>query len=352
MALISWQFLIFTVLPFVYPRAMAFYRSLRRPSHIPIRPLPPRASFALQLLLLSAVGFLLSTLPLFSPSNIYAQVSAQLSTPTAVLFNRLAALRALTPEDERLRQVFETGGREAKMQYLKFGPDTLTGCHFVDHKATNAVMVLFVYALPAMLAPHLLHLVILGLSTATNVTGKEGGRWRTLALWVGLGLALAEIGTVYWWDHAENAVNAKQGRLVYFFWRVRLVRGLVIATTDAVLGWVVWLGATGRMFVKPPTGAERVEIVTREAEATLLKLRALGTMRNVVHRNPGLRGQVERYWVHEGEVMRNVIEDREVVMAMTNVLENTDMEQLSREAQQHVDSWVPEVQLADQPVVN
>ncbi|KAF2220106.1 hypothetical protein BDZ85DRAFT_321567 [Elsinoe ampelina] len=352
MSFFNLQFLLFTVLPFAYPRLMSLYRTLRAPATSLPRPLPPRASLALQLLLLSALGFLLSTLPFFSPANLYALTSSQLSTPTVVLFNRLSALRPPTAVEERLRTVFEAGGREARLLYLKFGPQVLAGCRFVDHRDAGAAWILYAYALPGMLAPHLLHLVVLGVATATGVTGKEGGRWRALAVGTGVVLALAEVGVVGWWEHGWNTENAKLGKLVYLFWRVRLVRGLVVAATDAVLGWVVWLGATGRAFVVPASGAERVEMATREAEATLMKLRALGTMRNVVHRNQVLRGQVERYWVHEGERMRSVVEDRDVVLAMTNVLENTNMEQLMREADQHVNAWVPDVQITEQPAAS
>ncbi|PNS19558.1 hypothetical protein CAC42_7402 [Sphaceloma murrayae] len=335
------QFLLFTVLPFLWPRLSAFYRSIRSSDPSSIRPLSHGASISLNILLLTALAFLLSTLPLFSPSNIFAATSSRLQAPTGVLFTRLSNLHTLSPTEQRLRVVFEKGGLEARLLYLKFGPDVLQGCTFVDHKAEDAATVLFAYALPAILTPHLIHLGVLGLTTAKGITGADGARWRTAAVVAGLAALLVEVTVVGWYDHQDNSKAKTLGELNFFYWKLRVVRGLVLAAVDALLGWMVWLASTGRAFVQPLSGAEKVEGITREVEGTLVKMRGLGTMRNVVYRNSGMRGAVERYWVHEGEVMRSVVEDREVAQAMTNVLESTNVEQLGREAGEHVDAWMP-----------
>ncbi|PSK53127.1 hypothetical protein B9Z65_3327 [Elsinoe australis] len=341
------QFLLFTVLPFLWPRLTAFYRSLRSSNPALIRPLTSGGTLALNLLLLTALSFLLTTLPLFSPSNIFTQTSSRLQTPTNVLFSRLAALRDPTPQDIRLRSIFEKGGLDARLLYLKYGPEVLLGCRFVDYKATDAATVLFAYALPSMVAPHLVHLAVLGAATAKGVTATDGARWRTAALIVGIVALLAEMTWVGWWDHQGNAKAVRQEEVDAFFWKARLVRGLGVAAVDGLLGWMVWLASTGRAFVSPLSGAEKVEGITREVEGVLTKMRGLGTMRNVVYRNQGMRGNVERYWVHEGEVMRNAVEDREVVQAMANVLENTNMDQLTRDAGEHVESWLPRFEQAN-----
>lgn len=323
--------------PIIIPRALAFYRSIRASSTLPPQPLSPAASRALNFLFISAFICLVSTLPYFAPFNIFNQTSSRIQTPTNVLFTRLAAARPLTSSDRTLQSVFEAGGLEARLLYLRFGPDILSTCPLIpDAKASDASTIYLFYATPTLLAPHLYHLGILGLVTSVWFAGRDAARWRTAAIIAGLALAALDFGALATYDHGVNALATRPNDLDAFFWKRRLVARLAICLVDATLGWVIWLTATRRAFVEPAPAAERLEESTKALEAVLGKMRGLGAIRNVVFRDTMLRGKLERYWVQEQEIMREVFEERDVVSALNGVLGNVDMGRVQNEADAYV----------------
>lgn len=322
------------------PKALSLYRSLRAPSNLPPQPLSTRTTYALNTLFLTALLSLLSTLPVFAPSpSIFHLTSSRLQTPDPVLFTRLAALGPLSPADESLRSVFETGGLEARLLYLRFGKDVLaSSAHIVaDAKDADTWIAYLIFALPALLKWHLLHITILGLVTSAALAGKDAARWRTLAVGVGVALAVADVASVATYDHSSNARAVRTSDLDVFFWKRRLVSRLAVAAVDGVVGWVIYLTATRRAFVRPTPPAEKVEAVTRRMEALVGRLRGLGAIRNVVARDRVLRGRVERYWVQEQEVMRAVCEDREVVGVLNQALDGLDMGRVEGDAEGYVE---------------
>ena len=300
--------------------------------------MPTSTSRALNLLFASAVAYLLTTLPFFSPTNIFQLTQSRLQTPTGVLFTRLSALRSLTPSEESLRKVLEHGGLEARLLYLRFGPDTLGSCPFADPKNADASMIYLIYSLPTLLAPHVIHLCILALVTSTAIAGQEAGRWRTLATIAGVILAVAEFSSLASYDHQINARASKASEIDFFFWKLRFWSRLGIAAVDAILGWMIYLSATKRAFVQPQMPAERIEASSKQLEAVLGKLRGLGAVRNVVFRNTAMRGEVERYWIREEGMMRSIFEEREVVGALNEALSQVNVDSLGKGAEEYVDS--------------
>lgn len=99
-----------------------------------------------------------------------------------------------------------------------------------------------------------------------------------------------------------------------------MVRGIIIALADVLVAGLLWLSSTNRMFVVPPNAAERMETAMRVLESARAKLQAVGIMRNVVVRDEGLRRKTEAYWRKEGQVMGEVMDEREVVEGMRNAL--------------------------------
>lgn len=317
------------------PKAIAFYRSIRAPPTNP-KPLPKPTSHALNLLALTAFCYLLSTLPIFTPLNVFTTTSSRLQTPTNVLFNRLNTLRPLTPTEESLRKIFESGGLDARLQYLRFGPEVLASCPFVsDPRAGDAATSYLLHALPSLLAPHLLHLFVLGLVTSA-FAGPDATRWRTAATILGLGLAALDLLSVATYNATENAGALRASEISAFYWQRRLFSRLLIVTADAGLGYLIYATATARFFVLPPSAPMQLEAATKGLEGALSKVRGLGAVRNVVMRDRGFRGRVERYWVMEQEIMREVWEDRDVVSAVNGTLEGMDVIGLEREAGRHV----------------
>ena len=101
---------------------------------------------------------------------------------------------------------------------------------------------------------------------------------------------------------------------------MRVFRGIVVALADALVAGLLWLSSTNRMFIVPPSAAERMETAMRVLENARGKVNAVGIMRNAVVRDEGLRRKVEAYWRREGQVMGQVMDERAVVEGVRNAL--------------------------------
>lgn len=254
---------------------------------------------------------------------------------------RLAPLRPLTPQDERLRVVLNEGGLDARLLYAQYGPKVLTDCAFAKPGDSDASRTYLFYALPSLTGPHFAHLVVLGLVTSRLLGGRAGASWRTLATIAALALAAADVYFIAAYDPKANLRSTRATDIDFAFWKARVWRGIGIAALDAGLGWFIWLQATGRAFVAPLTAGERVTEHATAMEALLVKNRGLGVVRNGTVRDAATRGVVERYWVKEGEVMQNICEEPEVLAAQRSALRRLDTGAISRDAQAFVDSVMP-----------
>jgi len=180
------------------------------------------------------------------------------------------------------------------------------------------------------------------------LVGKDAARWRTGATILGVALAGLDVLATATYEYGRNARATTAGEIDFFFWKARVVRGLLVAVADGALAWVVWMTATRRAFVVPKPAAERVEEASRVLEGVLGKMRGLGAVRNVVFRDTALRDRVERYWVNEEGMMRSVLEEREVVSALAGVLQGADVERMNREAEGFVNSVLGQVQAVNE----
>lgn len=137
---------------------------------------------------------------------------------------------------------------------------------------------------------------------------------------MGVGLAVVECYLFGSYEWKANARAIRQEQYVHFFWRMRVFRGIVIAFADVLVAGLLWLSSTNRMFVIPPSAAERMETALRVLENSRGKLNAVGIVRNAVVRDEGLRRKAEAYWRREGQVMGEVMDEREVVEGVRNAL--------------------------------
>lgn len=292
--------------------------SLRKPT---IRDTPPKTSRALNLLFSFALIALFYTLPYFSPPNIFKETSSKLQTPTEILFARLTALRTLTPVDISLRT--KLTAKNSRLTYFAFGPDVVATCTFCSSSDPTSF---FYYALPNLAAPHLLHLAVLGLATSSLLCGLESARWRTHAVLAGLALGFADVYLHMSYDLNANSLATGTHDIDFFFWRMRIFRGVFIAAIDGLLGWITWLSSTNRFFLAPPSLAHRVETASRALDAANFRLWATGNIRNATVRDLELRDNLTKYWQEE----KNIYEAREVVTAIQSALERTDLRNLSQ----------------------
>lgn len=322
--------------PWLLTRGLATYRSIRNRPAAQLKALPTNTSYALTVLFVSALLAFLSTLPVFAPENVFRITHSRLQTSAGVLITRLRALRPITDFDEKLRLVLDAGGLDARLLYARFGPNIPVDCPFATPNDIDAGRTYLFYAAPTLLFPHLLHLFALGVATSGLLSGKEGARWRTVAAIAGVVLAVGEFWFIANYDDTSNLRSTRVSEIDFVFWKLQVWRGLFIAAFDGVLGWVIWLQATGRAFVAPPPASERLLDHQRSLERVLVRAKGLAVVRNGVVRDRGLRAKVDDYWVKEGEVMKDVLEQPEVLEAQRKALGRLDMTGIGRDAEMHV----------------
>ncbi|KAL9613968.1 MAG: hypothetical protein Q9167_001517 [Letrouitia subvulpina] len=314
--------LLFTLGPIALPQLISYYRSYRTKSvSAPApkrRPVPHRVYSSLNLLFCSCLLALVSTFPIFAPENIFIASSSRLQTPNDVLFSRLGQNRpqgTLMPEDEMLKP--RLASIDGRCLYLTYGPNVLTHCPFCR---SDEPLTYLYYALPMILLPHLLHLFALGAATSSAVAGKDVSRWRTLAVVFGAGLAVTDCYMTASYDWKANSRALRAEDLDHFFWRMRVYRGLAIAVEDALFAGLIWASSTNRAFVVPPTPSERTEMALQKLEGVRGRLGAIGVVRNVVVRDEVFRRKDDAYWRRDGQVMSEVMDEREVAEGVRNAL--------------------------------
>lgn len=323
--------------PILLPKAISYYRSVRAAPQIhglkPC-PLPPRIFRAIVLLMTVAAVFLLRTLPILSPENVFQATQSRLQIPADVLFTRLSTLRPsniLTPTDTALRAKFAS--LESRLLYLHHGPATLATCPFCTSDDPRSYLY---FALPSLLTPHLLNLATIALATSSLLTGapRVAGGWRAPATLAAVAVASLDVYLVATYNHTANARALRLGEVDAFFWTARRARYALLAGLDALLAALLYLTATQRAFVAPPSAAERVEGCVRALAGTKGKVNAAGIVKNTVLRDEELRGRGNAYWAHEVRLMREMMEEREVVEGVQDALVNRlDISSVERDAE-------------------
>lgn len=325
--------------PILLPKAISYYRSLRAGPAIhglTIQPIPPAVYRALLILSISSISFLIKSLLFPAPENIFTLTQSRLQIPIDVLFTRLSTLRphGLNPADEILRTKIES--RDSRLLYFQYGPDVLTFCQFCNPEDSNSY---FYYALPALLAPHLFNLCVLAFVTSGLCAGKDGAVWRTVATMGAIGVGLADVYFVATYPYQANGVATRLQDIDMFFWKMRMYRGLALATLNGIIGYLLYLSSTNRAFVQVPSTAERVEAATRLLDVARSKIGALSALRNTITRDEALTATSRAYWVDYGRLMSEAMEDREVIEGVNNALENRiNVAKISSDADTYIEA--------------
>ncbi|PHH91816.1 hypothetical protein CDD83_10239 [Cordyceps sp. RAO-2017] len=335
--------------PMLIPRAIVYYRSVRSAASRPgggarVQPVPGRIRLALALLL-GVVGVCLAKalLPGLAPENIFRRTQSRLQIPVDVLFNRLAALRpggALTRRDEALRAKFVN--LESRLLYLQFGPAVLADCPFCNADEPRSYLY---YALPELLAAHLANFFAVALATSAAWTGVHGARWRLPAALAAGFLACADAYLLGSYNHQANARALRLNDVAHFFWAARAGRLVALAGLDALLAGLVFLSASQRAFVRPPTPAERVDAAGRALLAVKSKMSAVGIVKNTALRDDELRARAHAYWAHEVRLMGEAMEERDVVEGINDALaKRIDMQTILRDAEAYAQTVLQPLQ--------
>lgn len=326
--------------PALLPKAISYYNKVRnspRQHGLKVKPLPPTALRGVAVLALAAVLLVIAALPIFAPENIFAQTQSRLQIQPEVLFNRLSTLRpdnVLTAADEALRARFVN--LESKLLYLKYGPDVMAQCTFCS---SDDPRIFFFYALPSIAALHLFNFFSVGMATSRPVSAGHGTPWRAPATMAAVALVAADFYILDSYNYKLNSRALRLSEVDFFHWRARACRLLALAALDGLLACVIYLSSTNRAFAKPPTAADRAESVLAVLASTRSKLNALGTVVNAVSRDEELRRRTAAYWIQEGDIMRGVMEEREVVESVNDALVGrVDIEKVERDAAAYADS--------------
>ncbi|KAI1281822.1 hypothetical protein F5Y07DRAFT_271530 [Xylaria sp. FL0933] len=348
MASISWgtiKSLLIFLGPVLLPKIISYYRQFRssssRATNPKIQGLSAPALRAILILAFAALVLFIRALPPFAPENVFTLTSSRLQIPTDVLFTRIASLRpngVLTDTDAALRVKFVN--LESRLLYLQYGPDVLASCPFCSSEEPRTYLF---YALPSLLAPHLLNVIILSLATSATITGPEAARWRSIAVGAAAVLAGVELWSVGTYNHSANAQARRFTDIDAFFWAARAQRCVKLGLLDAGIAALIWLSATNRLFASQPSAAARVEAVTRQLLATKSKLSGVGIVKNTNLRDEDLRARTAAYWTQEGRVMREVMEEREVVEGINDALANRiNIQDISRDAENYALNMLPQ----------
>lgn len=158
---------------------------------------------------------------------------------------------------------------------------------------------------------------------------------------MGTALALADCYLVGAYDWKANARVLRPEDLDLFHWRMRTLRGITLCVADASFAALVWAASTNRIFAVPPNTAERMEAAMKVLETARGRLSAVGIVRNVMVRDEGLRKRGSVYWRREGEVMSEVMDEKEVVDGVRSALGGrVDTAKVEEEAKKYADGIV------------
>lgn len=278
-----------------------------------------------------ACTYLVKSLPLFAPENLFRATESRLQIPVDVLFNRIALRRpgnALTVQDQALRARFVN--LESRLLYLQFGPDVLAECPFCHSDDPKTY---FYYALPQILWPHIFNLIVVAIVTSPSFTGRAGNQWRPKATMAAAVIAALDVYFINSYNYQINARALRLQEVEFFFWIARAARLVALAAFDAGLAWILYLSSTNRAFSEPPSPVERVEDATHALLAVKGKLSALGIVKNTALRDDELRSRSHAYWAHEVRLMGEVMEEREVIEGVNDALSNRiDIQSITRDA--------------------
>ncbi|KKK14236.1 hypothetical protein P175DRAFT_0504378 [Aspergillus ochraceoroseus IBT 24754] len=362
--------------PIVLPRALNFYRNVRlaiarQPNP---KPLPSNASRALNVLFCAILFFFLLSLPFnpYAPSpSIFSLTRSRINTPLDIIFSRLARHRAggvLTPADQLLKSKLSSPA--ARRAYLRFGAETLTQCQFCT---LDDIHTYLLYYLPFnALIPHLFHMVIVGLTTASPFAGREAARWRNKFTIAGLVLAAIDIYAIFTWDPVRTGPASVRDGITTpstAFETMARLRPLAFAIFDGALAFFIYVSATNRFFFTPPTQADQVDQLVSASLASLSgassKLHAASVTRNAVVRDKVLKARDDAYWrtvvamdgessrVNGGALPSSIWEESAVVRAMSRAMAGqggVDLAQLGVSAAEYVNGMTAGLEHGQQEV--
>ena len=238
--------------------------------------------------------------------------------------------------DEAIKSKFVN--MESRYLYAAYGPDVLVNCFFCSIDDFRSFLF---YSLPALLFPHLLNLIVIGVATSSLLSSaketsappkypgdntasracKAASQWRQSGTVAAVGLATLDVYLFWSLDPFANKNAKRLADVEWFYWRYRTLRFLSLAIIDLFGAVLVWLSGTNRAFiVGGPTTAQRIADVLRGLHIVRGKMTAAGSVKNTATRDAELRNRGDAYWNREVMLMGEVMQEREVVDGVNDAL--------------------------------
>lgn len=137
-------------------------------------------------------------------------------------------------------------------------------------------------------------------------------------------------------DHyMKNAAARSEKEVIWTHWRMRIVRGVGIATLDGLLGYALYLTGTRRWSVGWEAEAveETMEAIAKTLERASGRLQAGNFIKQTVMRDKELRQKAVEFWATEENLGHEMDADEEVQkVRMTSLPSRMDLDELTREA--------------------
>ena len=206
------------------------------------------------------------------------------------------------------------------------------------------------YYLPTnVILSHLIHILLLGLSTSEAVAGLEARQWSPILSTFALGLVAVDVYiTASYAPHIDPNMLAPSG----FYWHAKTLRPLLMCLFDFCAASLIWASATNRLLIFSPTAAQdpvQRDQMLGQANIALqslqMKLRGYTLARHAIVRQPTLKAADDEYWravvAMEGPVgVDGVWNDEDVQAAISRALGSgaVDVSRMEREAQHLVSS--------------
>ncbi|KAK6533832.1 hypothetical protein TWF281_005186 [Arthrobotrys megalospora] len=351
--MVSWatlQTILFLFGPILIPKLIAVIRSvnLRKTS---TRPLDHRTRFSLNVLTLTVFLALASSYSYFQSENIIAVTGARLLlTPNDVLLRRVENLRlgqgrqGISGDDAILLNTLRT--REGRLLYAAYGPKPLIECTWCSISDPTSYLY---YSAPAIAAPHILNIAILGFVTS-SLSSKAARSLRIPATIAGLGVALGEFIFLYTNDFLQNTQATTPAEVNWYHWRLLTYRGLAIAVVNCSFGIVAYLVATGRYGPDGISDLEKIEAVSKSLDTALTHVRTNLFVKSTATRNESSLVNVSEFWKAEAVNRRHVASQLEETK--NQVLERVNLDSINDEAFKFTSSLIDAIAATKSPTLN
>ncbi|ODQ64700.1 hypothetical protein NADFUDRAFT_79578 [Nadsonia fulvescens var. elongata DSM 6958] len=279
----------------------------------------------LALIALIATSVLQVVYPLFTQElNVFKVTGSRLQTEVSVIKQRLLKYEGSSTSqgfsdtgNERMINLLSSGA--GKLLYIKYGTDTFQNCIFCQSMVPQTFLL---YALPKILAPYLINWFVLGMSTSSAVS-PGAIQWRSWATFTHLALAIIDIARVFSYED-KSALNMSINSIVWFHWRMRLERGVILLLANIVFAGILYVTMRGLFFTKPLDDfhrGSRVAKLSDNLKEILLRARGNSIMKLSIHQDEYLRNSFLSYWQNRMDQDGRFWSQESVIEARQNAVE-------------------------------